>query len=106
VSGYTVDVPGIGTLRTSLAAAKRVNATCGSYFDQLQRLVAQDFATYVALVAAGLGKKPEDVEAKVFDVGLDDLNEPLTKFVKSLKNGGRDPDLLPPGAEGDDTGES
>lgn len=104
MAGYTIETP-LGTLRTSLQAAKRVNVTCGSYFDQLQRLVAQDFTTYVALVAAGLGKKPEDIEAKVYEVGLDVLNEPLTKFVKSLNSGGRDPDA--PVSDGDNTtGES
>lgn len=91
---YTIETP-IGTLRMSVRAAKQINATCGNYFEQLQGLVANNFSTYVAIAAAGLDRRPADIESEVFAAGLDVLNEPLTKFIKSLISGGRDPDAEP-----------
>jgi hypothetical protein len=44
---------------------------------------------YVGVVAAGLNKKPAEVEDAVFASGLPDLNEPLSNFVSMLANGGR-----------------
>lgn len=80
---------GSATLRSSLRAAKEVNAMFGDYQAAFKRLAAYDFSAYVAIVASGLGKQPRDVEERVYGVGLPSLTKPLSDFVALLSNGGR-----------------
>jgi hypothetical protein len=76
------------TLRCTLRAAKRVNAGVG-FAEILRKLAVFDQDAYVAVVAAGLDKKPADVEDAVFATGLTNLTEPLSEYVALLANGGR-----------------
>jgi hypothetical protein len=75
-------------LKCSLAAAKRVNAG-GGYFHVMARLGAMDHDFYVMVVAAGLDKKPNDVEGAVYKAGLPALTERLITFCEYLANGGK-----------------
>jgi hypothetical protein len=97
-----VDSP-LGTLRCSLAAAKSVSAIGGGYNGVLHRLGMLDFDAYVAVAAAGLGKKPSDIEAKVYNAALVDLTAPFVKYVTHLSNGGKP---FAPAAETDESGEA
>lgn len=76
------------TLKSSLAAGKRVNAG-GGYITMLGRLGAMDHDAYVQVVSAGLDKKPSDVDAAVYRTGLPDLTQSLSTFVEYLANGGK-----------------
>ncbi|MGJ5177419.1 hypothetical protein ACQR16_05995 [Bradyrhizobium oligotrophicum] len=87
-SNGEVDTP-IGTLRCSLAAAKTINAVAGSYNGALARLGMLDHDIYTAVAAAGLGKKPSEVEDMVYRAGLVNLTAPFVEFVSYLGNGGK-----------------
>lgn len=78
-------------LRSTLRAAKEVSASAGGFIGAYQRLATFDFSTYVAIVAAGLGKKVSDVEGKVYATGIAPLSAPLSRFVQLLANGGKEP---------------
>lgn len=88
-------------LRSTLRAAKEVSASAGGFIGAYQRLAAFDFGTYVAIVAAGLGKRASEVEQMVYETGIAPLSEPLSRFVQLLANGGKEPV-----AEGAQTGEA
>jgi len=77
------------TLRCTLKAAKAVNAVAGGFQGALARLATMDQDAYFLIVAAGLGKKPIDVEQAVYETGLTNLTEPLSNFVLMLANGGK-----------------
>lgn len=77
------------SLRCTLKAAKTVNALAGGFQGALARLANMDQDAYFQIVAAGLGKKPIEVEQAVYETGLTNLAEPLTSFVLALANGGR-----------------
>ncbi len=91
-----------GTLRCTLRAAIAVNGRFGDYAEAFNRLQRFDFAAYVAIVAAGLGKDPKEVEARVFEAGMSDLCGPLSAYVGFLSRGGKP---LPTGDEDQNTGE-
>lgn len=89
------------TLRSSLKAAKMVNAG-GGFSEVLKKLSVFDQDYYTIVVAAGLTKKPADVEDDVYLTGLTNLTESLSEYVKLLANGGK-----PLSANGDaSTGEA
>jgi hypothetical protein len=79
------------TLRCSLDAAKRVSAIANGsgYMGVQARLGAMDHETYVLVIAAGLDKKPADVETAVFRTGLVELTKLLVLYVANLANGGK-----------------
>lgn len=77
------------TLRCTLKAAKTVNALAGGFQGALARLANMDQDAYFLIVAAGLNKRPVDVEQAVYESGLTTLTEPLSNFVLLLANGGR-----------------
>lgn len=77
------------TLRCTLKAAKAVNALAGGYQNALARLAAMDHEAYSAVIAAGLGKRPMDVEKDVYEAGLPVLAQPVSTFVMMLANGGK-----------------
>ncbi|MGM4891269.1 hypothetical protein [Tardiphaga sp. 839_C3_N1_4] len=76
------------TLRCTLKAGKLVNSG-GGFGEVLRKLAVFDMDAYVHVVAAGLGRKPADVEEAVYKTGLVDLTEKLSEFVMLLANGGR-----------------
>ncbi len=77
------------TLRPSLGAARRVNAAYGDFSKAVNRIQAADLEAYIAVVAAGLGKKTADVENDVYLTGLPALGADVIKFVNILANGGK-----------------
>lgn len=99
-----VETP-LGTLKCGLAAAKAVNALAGGYNGILHRLGMLDFDAYVAVIAAGLGKKSSEIEAKVYGVGLVNLTASLVTYVTYLGNGGK-PVAEAPAGDGSDAGEA
>jgi len=87
---FTVESP-VGTLTPTLGAATTINRAFGNYMDALRYVQAYDHSAYVVIVAAGLEKKPADVEQQVFAAGLVNLTDPVTLFIQSLLRGGKDP---------------
>lgn len=83
------------TMRSSLAAAKRVNAA-GGFSNVINRIQAADLEFYILVVAAGLGKKAAEVEEAVYKTGLPALGADVVKFVNYLANGGKP--YIEPGA--------
>jgi hypothetical protein len=77
------------SLKCGSEAAKIVNAIAGGMLPAIGRLGALDFDAYVQIVAAGLNKKPRDVEAAVYKTGIVELTKPLITFVEHLTNGGK-----------------
>lgn len=84
----------IETLRPSLAAAKRVNAS-GGFAHVVNRIQAADLEFYILVVAAGMNKKNSDVEEAVYRTGLPALGADVVKFVNLLANGGKPMDEAP-----------
>jgi hypothetical protein len=79
----------LGTLRTSLGAARKVNSYFGSFLDALRKIATLDLDAFCVVIAAGTGKKVVEVEEQVYQHGLPDLVEPCSKFVTALANGGQ-----------------
>ncbi len=76
------------TLRCTLRAGKLINAG-GGFAEVLRKLAGFDLDAYVYVVAAGLGRKPADVEEAVYSTGLVNLTEKLSEYVTLLANGGK-----------------
>jgi hypothetical protein len=77
------------TLRCTLPAARGVNAMGSGFTEVFRRLAAFDLDAYAGVVAAGLKKKPSEVEEAVYKTGLANLTEALSEFVMLLASGGR-----------------
>lgn len=93
------------TLRCTVRAAKEVDVFFGDYSTAFRKLIAYNFAAYVAIVAAGLGKSHKEVEDSVFQTGLIDLVKPLSEYLGLLSNGGRKPSDTPAVAKDAPAGE-
>lgn len=78
------------TLKCTPRALRELDNSAGSFAEILNGLVQYRFSTYCAVVAAGLGKRPNLVEDDVFASGLDTLVEPLTEYIGRLMRGGRE----------------
>ena len=76
------------TLKSTLAAAKRVNAAGGLRYIA-ERLDAYDLDAYVAVVAAGADRRNADVENVVFSAGMARLQVPLGVYISFLASGGK-----------------
>ena len=83
-----IDSP-VGTLKSTLRAARQISGSAGGFTETFRLLATFDLDTYIAVAAAGLGKKPADVEDKVYEVGLPNLVESFSKYVEYLSNGGK-----------------
>lgn len=90
------------TLKATLKAAKLVSGSAGGFQNVLRQLALFDHDAYVSVVAAGLGKKPADVENSVFAAGLPSLTDALSDYVMLLTNGGKPFKA----ADGDGSGEA
>lgn len=77
-------------LRSSLRAARTVSTSQDGFAGALQRISRYDFETFVSVVAAGLNQAPKDVEEDVYETGLLDLIDPVSKYVGYLMRGGRE----------------
>jgi hypothetical protein len=92
------------TLVCTLKAAKAIVSMGGS-FAVLRRLQDFDQEAYIYVVAAGLSKRPVDVEQIVYETGMPDLNDKLSEYVSLLSNGGRPLKKADPAApQGDGSG--
>lgn len=76
-------------LRCTLRAAKEINSFFGSYTAAYRKLIEYDLSAYVAIIAAGIGRKPSEVEKAIFEVGMPDLASSLTEYLNLLCNGGK-----------------
>jgi hypothetical protein len=76
------------TLRCSLKAARQVNAL-GGFSHVATRLQSLDLEYFIRVTAAGLDKKPADIEAAVYATGLPALAGELSKYTDLLANGGK-----------------
>lgn len=76
------------TLTCNLKAAKTVSAL-GGFSEVFARIAAFELNAYSIIVAAGLDKKPGEVEGAVYATGLTNLTEPLSEFVSMLATGGK-----------------
>ena len=83
-----VDIP-LGTLRCTLRASKEVSAYFGNFVSANERVARFEQEAITRVIAAGLGKKPEDIEQAVYDAGLLSLNAPVQRWLDLLANGGR-----------------
>lgn len=82
-------------LRCTLRAARTVSAMAGGFTGAFEGIARYQFATYVAILAAGLDKRGasdlEKLEEALYATGLESVATPLSLFVSRLMNGGRDP---------------
>ena len=84
------------TLRPSLGAAKKVNAS-GGFQNVITKLLSYDMDYYVTVISAGLDKRPLSVmvaggpnlEEAIYKTGLHALVNPLALYVSNLANGGK-----------------
>jgi hypothetical protein len=81
----------IETLKSSIPAARTASQVGGGFIGASARVAAFDFDTVLHIVAAGLGKKPADVERAVFEAGMPTLSGPVSTFITYLANGGKPP---------------
>lgn len=81
----------IETMRSTVAAARIVSHMGSGFLNASARIAAMDFDLCVAVIAAGLGKKPADVEALVFAEGVANLSGEVSTFITYLANGGKPP---------------
>jgi hypothetical protein len=79
------------TLRPTAKAARLVNSL-GGFGEAMRRLASFDLDAAILITAAGLDRKPKDIEDAVFDAGLMNLVGPLSEFIGLLVNGGRSVD--------------
>ena len=77
------------TLRCTIRAVREITAAFGNYMEAFKRLAEFDHGAYVAIVAAGIGKKRSEVDEDVFKTGLPVLTGPLSDYVGLLSRGGR-----------------
>lgn len=76
-------------LRPSLGACQTIDRAYRGLGKAVALLQDCSFDTIVFVVAAGLGKDPEDVEDAVFATGALNLMNPCIEFVSIIGNGGR-----------------
>lgn len=79
------------TLKSSISAARTASQVGGGFIGASARVAAFEFDTILMIVAAGLGKKPADVERAVFEAGMPALAGPVSTFVTYLASGGKPP---------------
>jgi hypothetical protein len=79
----------VETLRATPRAFKAIDARFGNVNAALASLAAFEFGAYVAMVAAGLGRKADEkLEEEVFEANLTSLIGPLSALCYALANGG------------------
>lgn len=79
-------------LKPTLRAARIINSSAGGFTEAFKKIGEFNLETYVAIIAAGLNKRPSDIEDAVYKTGLTNLAEPCSKFISILANGGKDID--------------
>ena len=90
------------TLKCTLEAAMVVDETLGGFAEAMRQVSNFKLSGYVAIIAAGLGRKQTEIREAVFREGLTNLVGPVTEYTTLLANGGRKPEAV---AEAAKTGE-
>jgi hypothetical protein len=80
------------TLKSTPKAARAVSAIGGGFLMVANKITIFDLDVITAVVAAGLGKRPTEVENAVYSAGAANLAAPLNTFVTYLANGGKPTD--------------
>ena len=91
-------------LRPTYDASRILNRLTGGMLPLFRAVSNVDADTMTLIVAAGVGAKGkavEDIGRAVWAHGLEDLVEPLTRFLTLCTNGGRDPAAVKPKPAGD-----
>jgi hypothetical protein len=89
-------------LRVSLKAATAISRQFGGMNNAFSALGRADLDTYTFIIKAGLAPEAQrelsdndvDVADAVWRAGMDNLAEPLSRYVSLLRNGGRDPEAI------------
>lgn len=82
------------TLRPTYDASRILNRLAGGMLPLIRSVSNVDGDMMTMIVAAGMGAKGkavEDIGRAVFEHGLEDLVDPLTRYLTLICNGGRDP---------------
>jgi len=89
------------TLRPSLKAATAISTRFGGLNDAYVAIGRLQLDAYVFIVRSGLPKEQlkkfpdeNDLPTAVWRTGMDNLAEPLAKFVNILRHGGRNPEVV------------
>lgn len=77
------------TLQSTPKAARAVSQIGGGFLMVANKITIFDLDVCAAVVAAGLDKRPTEVEDAVFRAGVTNLAAPLNTFVTYLANGGK-----------------
>src|SRR5688572_6011433 len=81
------------TLKPNLRAAQVLSKQSGGILAALQAVARFDIEVISSTIALGLGKtSPKEITEigeKVYETGLVDLVEPVSRFLSNLANGGR-----------------
>lgn len=100
------------TLRPTLKAASAISRQLGGLNEAYAALGRVQLDAYVFIVRTGLPrdqlkKFPEesDLANAVWRAGMDNLAEPLARFVNLLRNGGRNPEVAANDEDDEDEGE-
>lgn len=88
------------TLRPSLNAANAISVRFGGMNEAYVALGRMQLDAYVFIVKTGMPRDQlkqfpgdKDLPTAVWRAGMDNLAEPLAKFVNILRHGGRNPEL-------------
>jgi hypothetical protein len=84
------------TLKWKLSVMKNVGKEFGGFLPAHRAVAEFDAEAYVKLIAIGtervLPDAAEELEADVFETGMESLQPSLFKFLNRLVSGGKDPD--------------
>jgi hypothetical protein len=89
------------TLKCTMRACEQVDAVFGDFPTAMNKIGSMSFASFVAIVAIGLGKKQAEVKDDVFATGMPPLVDPLLEYLGLLANGGRPPEARKDDAPGE-----
>ncbi len=87
------------TLRTTLGAMRALGRLQGGFLPLFRSVSNVDPETMALVVVIGTDARGADVEGvaqAIYDHGLEDLIDPLTRFLTLCCNGGRDPATAKP----------
>ena len=97
-------------LRASLKAATAISARFGGINEAYVALGKMQLDAYIFIIRTGIAKEyrrvftDEQLAEEVWRTGMDDLAEPLARYVNILRHGGRDPEAATDDDDEDDAG--
>lgn len=78
-------------LKSTLGAAIEIDERLGGFAEAFRQLAGFKLGAFTIIVAAGMGRRPNEVKEAVYRSGMADLIAPLTEYLTLLSNGGRAP---------------